>query len=246
MSFSQGTIVMSTLLGANTDTTIYDTEIAQKTANYHVNVNLGLGGYQYLFTTSQFQQNSTDEDEVDATLTLNKAFILQTLKAAQTEELTSGTYGGVVLGTETDTDQTFGFRLLEIAAANVFGHCRARAAISNDESYQNLSIATTYSTYTGDLANVLTNQMSDAFNSEVDSVFNQYVDYVNNATYGVSFNANQVDVSQDFNFYGLKFQFLLQYYTDTISDSTGSALTDTSLPSNVNQTIRLTFYDYHA
>jgi len=67
----------------------------------------------------------------------NKDYLLERITGNYTSGVTQGTNAVSMIGFESSSLETLGYRLLEISAASIFGSAKARAAISNDSEFIN-------------------------------------------------------------------------------------------------------------
>jgi hypothetical protein len=170
--------------------------IANASYDYVFEINVGESTLNSLFNARQYiqnsnDQNSTGENNVDINLTLNRQFIAEQLLTNNRIDVygNSKSYLGYEYGFLTGAEKQVGLRFLEVAAMKIFGHAKARAAISNDKDF-----------YRGDdVAESLVHQMitglQASINTKKHDIFNQYVrdDRIEIA------NTNDVDVNVNFN-----------------------------------------------
>ena len=120
-----------------------------------------------MFTNRNYTQITGANDGYSANLTVNMTQVdawLTTTGLTYDSTGTAGSNPTTYLGVETNA-QNFNFRLLEMAALEIFGHAKARAAIANDNLFNNYN-------------SLVTTHLSTAFlNQNVrNSFFEQYVE----------------------------------------------------------------------
>ena len=140
------------------------------------------GDLNDFFSVRTYQQNDQDINEVNITLTLNDTFFNEAA-TAYNDTVASSTSGCLTTGFETSTD--FSTRVLEVLAMKIFGHGKARAAISNDTDI----VATLQTDIMNHIQNVLDTHKHD--------IYNEYVQTDNPAI-----NDNDVTAAVEFNFTG--------------------------------------------
>ena len=161
-----------------------------------------------MFNTRTYTQTSGNNQAYNVNLTVN---------VTQVNLWLNGTPGltwdistpGTIYGLETSGPRNFNFRLLEMAAFEIFGHAKARAAIANDNLFDSLHGS-------------VTNHISDTFSiqSTRNNFFEQYVEinrYYNSddITGTVSFNLASTSV------------YVLGYLNGNICDATTPLTTGT-------------------
>lgn len=204
------------LYGHNADTTsnaLYDyilTVSTRKTGND-------------IFDTKRYVQNvaaSNDagEDKYDVSLTINRAHINEYL-LGQNVAIATGTVAPTPLlfGQEAG-DKLFGLRLLEIMAMKIFGHSKARAAISNDsEFYRGNNVATS-------IVNQLIAGVQTGLDAHQCMIFNAYVQSDRIQTDANSSESyNDVDSSYAFNFSTTNWEFPVHLKGNLIDAVTGTS-----------------------
>jgi hypothetical protein len=147
------------------------------------------------------------------------------------EKLVYNSTSGEVISTQ----NTIGFRLLEIVAVNIFNNAKARAAIANDSEFINSTISEAISSDT--LYNSLNNQLSTAFDTDKFNIFNQYV---NTSRYNASVNNNGYT---NFNFSDANIQVLLIINTSTVGTPSGYTGSIGGLNTNVSKSVLLILTD---
>jgi hypothetical protein len=142
------------------------------------------------FKQSSNQQNNVGENNVDINLLINRTFIDSLLT---TNKVSIIGITGNYLGDETgflSGEKMIGLRFIEVIAMKIFGHAKARAAISNDtDFYQSDAIP-------GSLINQMINGIQSSINNKRNDIFNQYVDYDRIEAEA----SDDVDVNINFNF----------------------------------------------
>lgn len=161
----------------NKNTEIYaqnTTTIDNSSYDYIITLQGSLDG---LFNNHSYIQNSTNPNQVDITLALNTtAFNTR----YNTTIMTNGS-DALTYGIESDLD--FNTRVLEILALKIFGHARARAAISND------------TTIIDGIQLNLSNHLNSIFETHKHDIFNQYIQ-----TDNPNINTNDINNPVTFNF----------------------------------------------
>jgi len=241
-----GTLVLTSIAGIDTNSNIYESTNAKWNTDYEVNMNIG--SWTDFFQAANYQQNSSNNDLVDVYLKVNKNYVIERLTNHHSFNLHQGQGSSAsTLGTD-DTNQTFGFRLLELAALSIFGHARARAAISDDNDYTELTLPGSGTTSTGTsytnypLKDILSNQIYDIFDHDVNTIFNQYVNY--NHYQNVNLNNNDVDTPVNFNFANLRFQVKLFFNSNvTVSGTNNSLDVSSGITDSFSKTISLILQD---
>ena len=145
--------------GINANTAIYaepPTNVSLAQIDFVIKLTGQLNDY---FNTRTYQQNSIDINLVNINLTLNNDFYNNF--GYLNTNMSLGFYSFNNNGIENLT--SFDTRILEILALKIFGHARARSAISNDTDI----VAGVKANLRNHIQNVLTNSAQ--------SIFNQYV-----------------------------------------------------------------------
>jgi hypothetical protein len=163
--------------------------------DYVFEVNLSQDSLNNMFDIRHFKQNSNQQNNVgenlvDVDFLINRTFVdsLLTDNKVGVIGIPAG-YLGDDLGFLSG-EKMVGLRFLEVVAMKIFGHAKARAAISNDtDFYKNDSIP-------GSLINQMIGGLQSSIFSKRNEVFNQYVKYDRIETDV----ANDVDVNVNFNF----------------------------------------------
>lgn len=205
--------------------------VTQNTILYAQNINVNESQYDYillinilagslttmnsLFNTRSFIQNSstqntTGENNVDINLSINLLLLNNLLYGCNVVDITSSMSNVTSTAAYTtllsNTDNLFGLRFLEITATKIFGHAKARAAISNDTDF--------YIPYSS--AGSIIQQVSDGINNSLQNkkleLFNAYVNYDRITTNP----NNDVDVPVNFNFSDTNWEFPI-YFVSTIN-----------------------------
>ena len=142
-----------------------------------------------MFNTRTYTQTSGNNQAYTANLTVNMTQVNLWLNGTPGLTWDPSTPGaGTIYGLETSGPRNFNFRLLEMAALEIFGHAKARAAIANDNLFDSLHGS-------------VTAHISDTFSiqSTRNNFFEQYVEinrYYNSddITGTVSFNLASTSV----------------------------------------------------
>lgn len=136
MSFN---FYVSNRVAFNQDTQLFISNMSvDSSAHYVIDVDMG-DSLNDLFNTRTYQQNDADENDYNTVLTLNHTELFLRLNDSYSV-LYKGSSNNIapgsdILGQEV-LKQPYYIRLLEIMALNIFGHGKARAAISNDTSFK--------------------------------------------------------------------------------------------------------------
>ena len=165
-------------INQNANLYITDVPTSINTAKYHWNINCG-SNLNTMFNVRNYTQ-STSANDYTANLTINTTQLDSLLTTGLNYD-SNGT-AGTAYGLE-DGPQNFNLRLLEMVALEIFGHAKARAAISNDTAFNSFHCN-------------LTTHISCTFNDQTtrNLFFEQYVD-INRYS-----NANTSDVGTIVNF----------------------------------------------
>jgi len=175
-----------------------------------------------LFDKRSFVQNSNNDNmvniELEANLnTLNN--MLYKFSSIDIRSLNNDVSGkNAYLTFEKGENKLLGFRLLEIVATKIFGHAKARSAISNDSEYY-----LPYSTETSLIKQIVSGINNGIVERKTD-LFNQYVAYdriqdnvdTNNASN--EFNADS-EATKLFNFADTEWEFPMNFTTSIQADS---------------------------
>lgn len=153
-------------------------------ANYDFVIKL-TGQMNDYFNTKTYQQNSLDINAVNIKLETNNDFY--NIGYFNTT-MSLGTFSFNDNGIETYT--SFNTRILEILALKIFGHARARAAISNDTEI------------TVGIQSNLQNHIITVLNTHSQNIFNQYVNQDL-----PELNQNDINQPVNFNFQNDVFSF---------------------------------------
>jgi hypothetical protein len=162
----------------NANLYIMDAPVTIETRKYHWTIDCGTT-LNAMFSNRNYRQVSGNNEAYTANLTVDMTQVNTWLTTTGlTWDSTSS--GGVAtsVGIESGA-QNFNLRLLEMAALEIFGHAKARAAISNESMFTN------YHSH-------VTNHLSTTFNDQNirNIFFEQYVDI--NRYYGSNDNQAQV------------------------------------------------------
>jgi hypothetical protein len=197
-------------------------------------------------------------DSVNHNVIVNTTYLQTILNSPNSSVVMRGIYGinENVTGLEnvtysgnvyTSNTQNFGYRLLELAALNIFESAHARAAVANDTDFIYGSGKNYYTgqgeiSGSGNLYSSLANQINYAFNIEAYNIFNLYV---NTWRYDYS---NDVNRYQSYNFDNVNFQILMTYQVNTYGINRGlgyNGRTAGMFPLGFNKTILLVLSDYY-
>lgn len=248
------TFTLFTPIGATQQANIY-TDVYRTLATNYV-VFLNIGSY-----TSLFERRTYEDfiNQVNQNVIVNTTYLQTVLNAPRSSVVFRGLHGAAdpVTGLENVTNdngnyssdlKNYGFRLLELAALNIFSSATARAAIANDTEFiygsgSNLYTGQGEISGTGNLYSSLANQINYAFNVEANNIFNQYVNtwrYV---------GSNDVNQYVPYNFTTTNFQILMTYQVNTYGINRGSGFTGSVAnlyPNGFNKTILLVLSDGYA
>jgi len=242
----QSCFTLDSTLGANTNLNVYEQAYQYQNTNYLLYVNVG--NMASMFSNASY---SDYLNSVNVNLSLNKAWVTNNVwnsavssvlyrGGSGSSELTCGmeklvynNTGG--LNKVVSTQNTLGFRLLEIAAVNIFNNAKARAAIANDTQFINGTIPEAISNDT--LYNSLSNQLSTAFSTDKFNIFNQYV---NTTRYNASVDSNGYT---NFNFSNANIQVLLTFNTNTVGTQNSYTGSIGGLNTNVSKSVLLILTD---
>lgn len=182
---------------------INDVPTSINTAKYHWNINCG-SNLNTMFNIRTYTQPTGTIDAYTANLTINTDQVNTWLTT--TPGLNYDNNGTALLtayGLEPGA-VSFNLRLLEMVALEIFGHAKARAAISNDTAFNSLH-------------SQLTTHLSCAFNDQNtrNIFFEQYVD-INRYS---NANTNDVGTIVDFNLANTSF-FIFGFLNGNICDAT--------------------------
>ena len=137
---------------------------------------------------------------------------------------------GLLLGKNT-TDSNLGFRFLEVAALQIFGHAKARAAIRNDTEF-----ATAMDDATDKIDTLVTSYTeSESVRQEIFNYYVQqgFVNDQNDVNTPVAFDFT------NFNFQGFRSAVRINFNMPTILDSAGNAADRTILGINDNPKVNI-------
>jgi len=241
---SESSFTLNSTLGANTNLNVYEQAYQYQNTNYLLYVNVG--NMASMFSNASY---SDYLNSVNVNLSVNKAWVTNNVwNSAVSSVLYRGGSGGSELtcgmeklvynntsGEVISTQNTVGFRLLEIAAVNIFNNAKARAAIANDAEFVNGTIPEAISSDT--LYNSLSNQLSTAFDTDKFNIFNQYV---NTTRYNASVDSNEYT---NFNFSDANIQVLLTFNTNTVGTPSGYTGSIGGLNTNVSKSVLLILTD---
>jgi hypothetical protein len=175
-------------------------EIDASAYDYVFEIDVGQASLNNLFNVRHFMQNSATqndagENNVDIDLTVNRQFIdslltTDTVSSFGTTKSHLGIETGIVGTIASPVPQQVGLRFLEVAAIKIFGHAKARAAISNDKDFYRGQLDA------GSLVNQMITGLQESINAKKHDIFNQYVrdDRIEDNV------ANDVDANVQFNF----------------------------------------------
>lgn len=175
--------------------------------DYILDINIG-PTLNSFFNTRQFkqtnnQQNDPLENNVTIDFVINRTFI-ESILTSNTVSIPAGT--GDLSKLIYEPTQA-GLRFLEIVATKIFGSAKARAAISNDTEFYNLS-------------NQIMNGIQNSINNKKHDIFNQYVQYDK-----IEDNVNNdVDDFVNFNFYESEITIPLYFLSSLDANSNFSGL----------------------
>lgn len=217
---------IGTVINAN----IYDDTYKTFATNYVVFLNVS--NFNTFFNTKYYEDFT---NQVNQNIIVNKVYLQSIFNSPNSSVVFRGLYGQNenVFGLENVTNtsgiytsgtRNFGFRLLELAALNIFGSATARAAVSNDTDFiygtgTNLYSGSGETSGVGTLYSALTNQINYSFNIEANNIFNQYVD-----TWRYS-GSNDVNRYQEYNFDNTNFQIYMTYQVNTYGVNRGYGFT---------------------
>ena len=210
----------------NQNATLYimDVPTSINNAKYHWNINCG-SSLNTMFNNRNYTQVNGNNDAYTANLTINTTQLDLWLTTTGLNYDSNGSAGLTAYGLETGA-QNFNLRLLEMAALEIFGHAKARAAISNDTAFNSLH-------------SQLTTHLSGAFNDQNtrNIFFEQYVDINRYSTTNTS-DINETLVS--FNLANTSF-YIFGFLNGNIEDATPSNLGIFS-KNNYSADMRIQFY----
>lgn len=243
---STSSFTLQSGLSVSSTVNIYDQAYSGTASNYVVFVNIG--------DFSTFFANASYEDylnTVNINLTIDNAQVNSLLNTCIASVFYRGSAGASDLGcgleklsydgtTFTSTKNTLGYRLLELAALQIFNNGKARAAISNDTDYINGTITDSAHDNKA-LYTSITNQLYNAFVNDKFNIFNQYV---NTGRYE---NSNDYGVYKNFNFTGVNIQVLLTF-AGTVNPSPTTSIADHpyGLTNSFSKTVLLILTDSYS
>jgi hypothetical protein len=252
------TFTLHTGIGATQQLNVYEDIYTSIGTNYVIFVDIG--EFNTLFQSKTYEDFN---DYVNQNVIINTTYLQQILNSTNSsvvlkgyygaEDLTSGleevetsTVGGI--STYTSGTRNFGYRLLELAALQIFNSATARAAISNDTEFiygsgENLYTGQGETSGDGNLYSSLANQINYAFNVESNNIFNQYV---NSWRYQYSNDINQY---QTYNFDQSNFQIYMTFQANTYGINRGLGYTDkiaNLYPTGFNKSILLVLSDSYS
>jgi hypothetical protein len=163
-----------------------------------------------IFKQNSNTQNTSNENLYDVTLTANLDAINTLLYSSNSVSISSSNLditNKSTYNTLTTGQKLLGLRFLEIVATKIFGHAKARAAISNDtDFYRPLSDE-------GSLIKQIGEGINIALDTKKNTIFNKYVAYDR-----IELNpSNDVDDIADFNFEDTEWEFPI-YFESTLTD----------------------------
>jgi hypothetical protein len=247
------TFTIFTAIGGDQQMNVYEDIYKTLATNYVIFMNVV--NYGSLFTQMSYEDftNKVNQDVI-----VNTTYLETILNNAHSSPVMRGIYGKneVVTGLEEVTNtngvysaglQPYGYRLLELAALNIFGAATARAAIANDTDFINGIGTNLYTGYgetsgVGNLYSSLANQINYAFNVEANNLFNQYV---NTWRYEGSDDVNNW---QSYNLDNSNIQIFMTYQVNTYGINRGfgfSGQISNLYPTGFNKTILLVLSDYY-
>jgi hypothetical protein len=247
------TFTLFTPIGTNQQLNVYEEIYKTYATNYVLFLNVS--NYGTFFSEKAYEDNI---NYINQEILVNTTYLQAILNSPNTSVVMRGIYGknDSITGLENTTNSSgvytsstknFGYRLLELAALNIFGAATARAAIANDTDF---IYGTGTNEYTGQgeisgagtLYSALTNQINYAFNVEANNLFNQYV---NTWRYDYS---NDVNRYQSYNFDNTNFQILMTYQVNTYGINRGAGYSGpiaNLYPTGFNKTILVVLTDYY-
>lgn len=257
------TFTLQTGIGATQQLNVYEDIYTSIGTNYVVFVNIG--DFDILFQSKTYEDFN---DQVNQNVIINTTYLQQILNSPNSSVVLKGYYGSTDLTsgleevvttsvgtapndvtTYTSGTQRFGYRLLELAALQIFNSATARAAISNDTEFMYGSGTNLYTSGTGEVSGTgnlyssLANQINYAFNVESNNIFNQYV---NSWRYQYSNDINQY---QTYNFDNSNFQIYMTYQANTYGINRGLGYTGkiaNLYPTGFNKSILLVLSDSYS
>jgi hypothetical protein len=190
-------------------------------SKYHWVISVGTT-LNTLFNNRTYTENTTNNTLYNINLTTNTTEIERLLNTNTLNYDTTGSANSTATNLGLETIATFNLRLLEMAALEIFGHAKARAAFSNDISFNNYH--TTVSSY-----------MSTSFNSQSirNNFFEQYVQLnrISGADVGVIATFNLAETSL----------FVYGNLNGQITDATPTTETSSIFKTSYNTTMRIEF-----
>jgi hypothetical protein len=196
ISVTQGTNLYSNNGESNANTSEYD---------YVFNV--AVADSTSVFNVATWIQNQDDENSYNANLTVDSDALLTLFNTATT----SVTAGRGTNGTFDNSAQSVGLRFLELAAVKIFGHAKARAAISNDKDFT--------SSHSGKIMEQIVTGVVSKINPFIaNRLFETYVS-------ADLINTDDVTSPQSFNLSGTTWEFPIDFT---------SSLSGTSLTADLN------------
>jgi hypothetical protein len=243
---SDSSFTLRTPLGVNTNLSVYEQAYQFQNTNYVVFINVG--NMANLFTNASYQDYL---NQVNVNITVNQAWAFNNVFNTGASILYRGGNGASEntngmerlffnsignVDTVTSSNKSLGFRLLEIAAVNIFNNAKARAAIANDTDFINGTVEDRIRPGQW-LYNSLSNQLANSFATDKFNIFNQYV---NTSRYNTSVDSNQY---VNFNFKDSNVQVLLTFNTNTVGTEGSYSGTIGGLSNGVSKTILLILTD---
>jgi hypothetical protein len=245
------TFTLFTPIGATAQANVYEDMYKTLATNYVIFLNVG--SYGSLFSHKTYEDFI---NQVNQNVIVNTTYLQTVLNSPASSVVFRGLHGAndAVTGLENVTNdngnyssgvKNYGFRLLELAALNIFSSATARAAIANDTEFiygdgTNLYTGQGETSGTGTLYSSLANQINYAFNVESNNIFNQYV---NTWRY---IGSNDVNQYVPYNFTSTNFQILMTYQVNTYGINRGVGYTGSVggfYPNGFNKTILLVLSD---
>jgi len=190
-------------------------------SKYHWVISVGTT-LNTLFNTRTYTEDTTNNSLYNINLTTNTTQIESLLNNNNLTYDTTGSASSNAANLGLETTATFNLRLLEMAALEIFGHAKARAAFSNDISFNNYH--TTVSSH-----------MSTSFSSQSvsNNFFEQYVQLnrISGADVGQSAPFNLAETSL----------FVYGNLNGQITDATTSTPVTSVFKTSYSTTMRIEF-----
>jgi hypothetical protein len=190
---------------------------------YHWKINCG-NTLNAMFDTKTYIESGSNNQEYNIVLTINNTQVESWLTTTPGLTYDNGTNTNSQ-GILSSTAENFNFRLLEIAALEIFGHAKARAAIGNDQDFNNYQ-------------NVVSAHLYTAFNSNQslrNEFFEQYVQLDR-----TELNGNDVNGTLSFNLANSSI-FVYGNLSGNVIDATPSSVTTNIFQTNYSANMRIQF-----